>query len=172
VVRTGYLLHLLQPQIQYCYGCTTDLLPAAEKLHHPKLTEYLLTGIWNSQCYDNSNSTWCAVQNTKYQSYRQTVCLHSCFWYWDDIRSSTNLCLCEMWPEGHNFGFNQDDGDPLTWPYRLSYTWFEISRKYVTSSGSVVGERCWCFGGMLVPVNKIICYIPETVIFRNEHERN
>jgi len=27
----------------------------------------------------------------------------------------------------HNFGFNHDDDDPLTWPYRPSYAWLEVS---------------------------------------------
>jgi len=41
----------------------------------------------------------------------------------------------------------------------------------MTSSGSVVGERCWCFGGCWYLSTKL-CLTPDTVIFRNEHERN
>ena len=87
MVRTGYLLHLLHPHIQYCYGCTSDLLPAAEMLHHPKL-------IWNLELKHSAVTVVHGVQyripNISHID-KQTVCLHSCFGYWDDIRSSINL---------------------------------------------------------------------------------
>ena len=94
------VLVLLQPQIQYCYGCTTDLLPAASKLHHPKLTDRISFN-WNLELKHSAMTTLTA-HGVQYRTPnishidKQTVYLYSGFRYWDDIISSINLCLCGM----------------------------------------------------------------------------